>query len=551
MLAYPSSDDDDEDDEYDEEVDEDAGLEEEEGLGDEPVSLKKPKRGAKKTEEFSEDEDIEGWGDSKQDYYGGDVIDTEQAALDEEAEAKRLQQKQLGAMADVDLYLDEGDAASSGGVDDEDDHVVTEVLPDLEIPETLTPEERLKLLKSRYPEFEPIAKDWLELHGLHEGAAREAKLARQLLERKKELGVLGGAESHIAIVRYTALSAYLGACAMYFAILTSTANGTSPTLALAPRKLRDHPVIKNILETRQMWQDVEDYFVPDVSAELAALEIEVTAKAATAVAEGNAISTKKTKDGRPKKIKKSQAEREAEAVEAASAARRAERMRKVEKGLADLSSLTSKPSNRSSKAKIASSGKLIINNDEDSDFGEETELTAQDLAAKAQRKKSLKFYTSQIAQKTNRRGNAGRDTGGDMDIPHRERLKDRAARLNAEAEKRGKKALRPGEELDGADSDGGGNVTGSGGREPQDEDYYDMIAARSKQKKADSKAAAEAYGQAKKDGAMVHEVTEIGPDGKRKISYQIEKNKGLTPHRKKEVRSKFFFRFQTLCLSWC
>ena len=51
-------------------------------------------------------------------------------------------------------------------------------------------------------------------------------------------------------------------------------------------------------------------------------------------------------------------------------------------------------------------------------------------------------------QKANKRAGAGRDAGGDMDIPYRERLKDRQARLNAAAEKRGKKDSKHGASLE-------------------------------------------------------------------------------------------------------
>jgi U3 small nucleolar RNA-associated protein 3 len=214
-------------------------------------------------------------------------------------------------------------------------------------------------------------------------------------------------------------------------------------------------------------------------------------------------------------------------------------MRKIEEELADLSALaTKKPSKKSSKVHMTPSGKLIINAD-DSDLGDETVLTAQALAAKAARKKSLKFYTSQIAQKANKQDARSTNFGGDVDVPHRERLRDREARLNVAAERRGRQALQPGEEL-GADSSGEDVARISGKKKdgPDDEGYYDMVAARSKQKKADKKAAADAYSEAKRQNAQVYEVEEVGADGRRVISYQIQKNKGLTPHRKKEVRSK-------------
>jgi U3 small nucleolar RNA-associated protein 3 len=245
-------------------------------------------------------------------------------------------------------------------------------------------------------------------------------------------------------------------------------------------------------------------------------------------------------NSQPKKQKKSKAQRAAEIAQAEAAVRRAAKLAKTEEELASLATLTNKAALKKATKKKKSSGqKLNLLNAEDSDFGEETELTAHELAEKAKKKKSLRFYTSQIVQKANKRDTAGKDYGGDADIPHRERLKDRQARLQAEAEKRGQhKEAGPGVALGEEGDDSGDESPAPRNEDFEDEEgYYDMIAARSDAKKQTKTDRAAAYAEAAKQNATVIEEEVIGDDGRREISYQIMKNKGLTPHRKKSVRN--------------
>ncbi|KAL5113947.1 something about silencing protein 10 [Pleosporales sp. CAS-2024a] len=488
-----------------------------------------------------DDEHVGAWGTSKKDYYNADAIETEQDALDEEAEARRIQKKQLQAMTEADFGFD-GDEWL--GQDDEKDAqsgaVVTEVLPRLQITDTMSEEERLTIMRTRYPEFEHISREYLRLQPLHDELAAAANAAQRLIDSRAAKSTSNDAElppTPLAVTKYRACAAYLAAMAMYFAVLGSTAKDDgSSVIALDPTELHEHPVMESLLQCQKIWAKVESLPVADPLVELANEDDQIMLDEASLLAdEIEAVVSTQTK-----KPKKSKAQRAAEIAQAEAEARRAAKLAKTEQGLASLATLADKAAlKKAAKKKSTAGQKINLLNAEDSDFGEETSLTAHELAEKAKKKKSLRFYTSQITQKASKRDAAGKGYGGDADIPHRERLKDRQARLQAEAEKRGQhKDAGPGVALgEGGDSSGDESPPPRNEDYEDEEGYYDMIAARSNAKKQDRSERAAAYAEAAKQNATVIEKEVIGDDGRRMISYQIAKNKGLTPHRKKSVRN--------------
>lgn len=499
-----------------------------------------------------EDEDLSGWGTSRKEYYNADTIETEADALEEEAEARRLQQRQLQGMTDADFGFDElawlQASKSAEDVEDNDgNNVVHEVLPKLQITHAMAPEERLRILRMRYPEFEPLAAEFTNLQAAHEAsgtAATAAVAVQQQLDARNDLAE--HSLTPIAAVRHGALSAYLAALSMYFALLTSgTADSDGRLSAMPSEELRDHAIMETLVQCRDLWEKLKTVPVPEIDDEKDPAIERSNGQATNLVSpepqdEKGRKSLKEELDvpAKRKRKHKSKEQKAAEAAQAKADALRAERLRKTEEELASLSTLTD-PTRLSSKAPKLPTKKTAGTEDSDSDFGEQTALTPHEAAEKAKRRKSLRFYTSQITQKSNKRDAAGRDAGGDADLPYRERLKDRQARLNVEAAARGKKPKESseGEALGGTSDEEDHAVAqelrdGSGS-----EDYYDLVAARSAEKKASKAALAAAHAQAEKVGGIVRIVDEETADGKRAISYAIEKNKGLAPRRKKDVRN--------------
>lgn len=497
-----------------------------------------------------DDDNIRDWGTSKADYYNADLVETEADALDEEKEARRLHQKHVQNLTEADFGIDENQRTLEDTAGNELwRDTFTERLPELEVAEDASTEEKTRILKNRYPEFEPLAKDFVELQKVHDDLYLAAKATEAIFAMKRPHRTSKTGEgmddtlmnkAPVATTKLRALSTYLGTVGMYFALLTSTAkSGSSTGLAMSPSELRDHPVVQSLLRARLLWDKAKKIAIPELRD--IAKEAEAGAKAEIRPSPHlNETSTASVTNGTAgrKKKQSSKAERAAVKAQELAEAERQVRMQRTEDKLAELDALVSTKRKDLGHRSMQTTGN---GGGGDSDIGDEEALTAHEAAEKAQRKKSLRFYTSQIAQKSNKRGAASRDAGGDADLPYKERLKDRQARLMREAERRGRSEAgqdeRLGSEGSGDDAQDVLMAKEFRGDDHDDETYYDMVSARTTQKKAEKKAFAEAQAQAAAEGGQVYVEEEVGPDGKRAITYAIAKNKGLAPRRKKEVRN--------------
>ncbi|RMZ77639.1 hypothetical protein DV738_g4297, partial [Chaetothyriales sp. CBS 135597] len=454
------------------------------------------------------DDDADGdeyWGPSTSDYYNADAIENEEDALAEEAEARRLRQKQLKRMTDADFGFDELHWKADDTPEDHPSKArVVENLPPFKIPEDATDEERRDIIRARYPEFEPLSQNLLRVHTLYRGYLEDPT------------------QSKIIKLKIRASLAYMAAVIMYISILTHTKNG----LPLPPSELREHPIIGTLLRCQQAWEGVKDMEdVEDGPPESSAINDHT-----------DLIVTTQPKTSDKKKGKtKQKAPPEVNA--------RHSKWSEMD----DLDSLAPIPTNiilgDSNPAKKTARSKPIdiadlfaqanskLEEDSHVDFGDEDPLVGEAAAEKSRKKSSLRFYSSQIAQKANARKRASHLAGGDDDLPYKEHRRDKETRLARES---GKKASTSGQQ-DSFDSDS------EGGAAPPAQDeahkYYDSIVSAAEQKKSEKRARANAQAEAARQGAQVFEEEQVGPDGKRKITYAIQKNKGLAPKRKKEVRN--------------
>ncbi|CAZ80340.1 unnamed protein product [Tuber melanosporum] len=471
-------------------------------------------------EKGEEDEELlEGWGSSRKDYYN-DPSAPEEA---EESEALRLQSRHLSSLSANDFLFNAAEwtiADPPSPIASTTVAKVIEQLPSVPL-SSLSEEERTKRLHLLHPEFPLLAKEFSELEPLHASLGLSAAAAEAVGETVR---------SSVAIVKFRALSAYLGVLSMYFAVLTA-----GDEVAQGEGGMQDHGVMEGLVKCRGMWEAVKSLEVEEISSR----EGQGKKKKKKRMGEDG-----KEKDGKLVNTMGGKGEPERKKVKICTTAASKAPSKKSIPGPtkpesdfdSDIEIDFSKPTPTARPPPTTSTFAST------SHFGDPTYLSHPDALSKSAKKRTLRFYTSQIVSKSATRASAAQSHSGDMDLPHKERSKERAIRLQAEAARK-RSAADPTADLGySSGGEGAGPVPRRGKNEREEEEeeeedeYMRLLKTSGKEKKAAKKAAHDQSRDALRSGARVD--TECGEaGGKRAIGYTISKNKGLTPFRKKEVRN--------------
>ena len=441
----------------------------------------------------------------------------------------KLQRKQLKGMTDADFGLDDvhWDEQAHDPQAAEWDGVEHEALNHPSFSDSMPVEQRISLLRSRYPELLPLVEEFLDLHPRLEQLHLDAAAAKSQPDARLRHGMT------IAEAKWTALSAYLAALSMYLALVSAGSRwGNEHGKARPPDELQKHAIMDSLLRCRKVWASWKGVTTAGLKLRLPEQDVK-RASAGPVQTEDSAVASAETPKKQKKRSRKSKAQRAAEEALAKANTQRRERLLRMQQRLAKLAK-----ADTSTGSPPRSLGPLVPDGSDGSDLGEETALGEHEASEKAKRKKSLRFYTAQIAQKVNKRDSARRTAGGDTDIPYRERFRDRQLRLNAEATARGQQgkdianAQLAQETDDDADA-----AAAQAGRQAADEGYYEQIAAQVSVKKAAKAARPEVRSDAASGRSGTQPGLNDGAHGKRGLTYVIEKNKGITPSGKRSVRN--------------
>ncbi|PPQ89658.1 hypothetical protein CVT25_013845 [Psilocybe cyanescens] len=508
------------------------GEEEEQELEEKVVATKTKKstkskktkgKAAEENDKSEEEEEEESWGKGRAAYYASNAYelesDDEEGNELEEQEAKRLQNKMREEMKDDDFGLDDNPDLDKAT---ETDYILDPMSSVLPSPGT-DKKSLLRHLEKTSPEALALARDWDEtVRNLQKTRDRITKL------QTKDSDALSLGMIHL---HYQALLSYSTTLAFYLHLRSSAKYSQRPSL------LQSHPILQRLLTLKQSLQTLEDldfavdsddsdedsdFTGMDMNEILAdgekvwglddqeEFDSDELADLLKDAKETFQIPEQKTR--KPPKKKRKTVEEDT----------------KVVTPVFDLV----EPQFTSSKSSSSRRQSTIDSVDA---YGEDLSLHSVDAADKSARKKSLRFHTSKIESASARRqGARNQASGGDDDIPYRERKKEKDARLVKEAAIRASNqvgAALDDEEPEPQVGDKRSRENDEGNESP--DDYYELVKKLSKEGKTKKKAEyEEAHGLVR----VPLDDTE-GLGGPRSLTRAILSNRGLTPHRPKSVRN--------------
>ncbi|CAX42145.1 Something About Silencing ortholgue, putative [Candida dubliniensis CD36] len=445
-------------------------------------------------EEEVEEEEGKGWG-GRQNYYGGDDVSDDEDAKQMTEEALRQQKKHLQELA-MDDYLDEEMMEDwqkkADSYDNKESLSTTQqsqqqlIIESNSSIENLEDNDKLKLLQQSFPEFIPLLK---ELNIL--------KVKLEDLQKIED-------KNRSIETKIVALSAYLGAISSYFAIFVDNLNNEESFVSM-----KDNPIMETILSSREIWRQANE--LPD-EIKMDDVKVYVSDVVSSDIDDEENFVDAKEEQSEDEEISEIEEEEEEE-----------EEQEEEEK------------ENQSDDLDIDANSQRIIKHvsKRHGDDFTEADIEDIDMEDKQRRKKTLRFYTSKIDKAAAKKDQS---YSGDMDVPYKERLFERQQRLLEEARKRGLQKQDDENISDNINDDDDNDNDNDEGFE-QNDNYYQSVKQHKLNKKQSRKSAHEAAIKAAKEGKLAELQESVGQDGKRAINYQILKNKGLTPHRKKEYRN--------------
>lgn len=440
------------------------------------------------------------WG-SKNEYYGADDLDDEETAKEIEKEALRQQKKHLSELHMNDYFddvIEEEWSKDAKNFNMKEFKASTkQSASEISAKSILKMDdaEKKQYLNTLFPEFLPLSKELKKLTAQYEDISKNQ-------------------ESEVKKLQAIALSSYLSTLSSYFAIFLHELNSNEDFSTM-----KDHPVMEAILTSKEVWRQASE--LPELDGKDntdGEISDEEQNDRITDINNSDTNNLDSEAEGSEEEIEEDQEESEVDIDDFEAYVQQSRISRK--------SSKKSKETSNNSEADSSSE------EDENMDYIEDkiADIDAQD---KKRRKKTLRFYTSKIDQqekKTNERYT------GDDDVPYKERLFERQQRLLEEARKRGLEAPKSAD-LDNEDYESNEESISNQVNDKSSAEYYEQILKGKKNRKEGRMKAHIEARIAARDGKLNEIAEEVGENGKRAINYQILKNKGLTPKRKKDNRN--------------